>query len=314
MQQIYYVPKHICSVITVVSIVVIAGLTGCTTTSLQNLAVEGPLFQPPVHLTKDSTRTFQLHPWITMVTPNSKTGRISGHTDVNSDGIYYVDTNKTTTPYTFTEPNNVNDRTFTGTNFSWKHPSMQYGLDIDMHLFGNIGISTGGSYASLNATSYWQAYCMLSTFNHSNTETGVRFDLGVEWQNLTYTADFVYTSSGLFSTKDVTFNTIHNNETQINPFLAVTLNGTSPTAIVHLFLQAAVVRQALFYISDAPQSSSYLNDCHEIHYLYSLSPGLSIHLAENISTVIGVRFVWDASMDSPTTTTFQPLLQFDIGL
>jgi hypothetical protein len=134
MQQICFVSKHVRSFINLSSIVFIVGLTGCTTTNLQNLAVEGPMFQPPVHLTKDSTRTVQLHPWVTMVTPDSRTGRLAGHTNVNKNGVYQVDTIKTTSPYTFKETPDVNQYGFFGVNFSWKLPKTQYGLDMDISL------------------------------------------------------------------------------------------------------------------------------------------------------------------------------------
>jgi hypothetical protein len=309
MQQIYFVPKYIFLFITFISLGLLTGLTGCTTTSLQNLVVEGPVFQPPVHVAADSTHTFQIHPWVTMTTPDLRTGRIAGHTNVNKDGVYQVDTIKTSTPYTYKETSGANQYGFFGINFSWKLPKTQYGLDMDISLSQTSALSIGGSYAPLNGEPYWQAYGMLSAKGN-----GVRFDAGVEWQDLTYTANFVHTNHTLFSDNDITFFQIHNLETQINPFLALSLFGTSKTSAVNLFLQTAVVRQTFFYISDSPVASSFLNDSHETHYLYSLSPGLSIHLAENISTVLGVRFIWDVSTESGSTTTFQPLLQFDVGL
>ena len=169
----------------------------------------------------------------------------------------------------------------------------------------------GGSYALLDGEPYWQAYGILSNKSH-----GIRFDVGVEWQKFTYTADFTHNNHQLFNFNEygIDFIQIHSQEAQINPFVALTLNGTSKTSFINLFLQAAVVRQTFFYISDAPPAFSFLNDTHETHYIYSFSPGVSIPLAENVSVILGVRFIWDASMESNTTTTFQPLLQFDIGL
>jgi hypothetical protein len=310
MQQIYFVPKYIYSFITFISLGLLTGLTGCTTTNLQNLAVEGPIFQPPVHMAKDSMSAVQLHPWVTMVTPDSRTGRLVGHTNVNSHGVYQVDTIKTTTPYTYQETSGANQYGFFGVNFSWQLPRTQYGLDMDVSISQTASLSIGGSYAPLDGEPYWQAYGMLSAKGH-----GVRFDVGIEWQDITYTADFVHKDNNWFSSNNnVIFFQIHNQETQINPFVALTLNGTSETSFINLFLQAAVVRQTFFYISDVSAASSFLNDCHETHYLYSLAPGMNIRFAENVSVLVGIRFIWDVSMESKATTTFQPLLQFDIGL
>jgi hypothetical protein len=315
MQQVCFVTRHIHSIITLSSIISFGGLTGCLTTNLQNLAVEGPIFQPPVHMTQDSMRAIQLHPWITMITPDSRIGVVEGHTKVNSNGIYYVDTIKTTTPYQYQEPLGANKIDYRGNNFSWQLPSAQYGLDLDITISNGTGLSVGGSYASVKNNSYWQAYGMLSAAYRIGPESRIRSDAGVEWQNQKYDADFVHTTvARFFGPNDVEFLSIHNAETQVNYFYSFTINSISKTSLINLFLQAAVVRQSLFYISDATGSNAVLNDNHETHYLYSLSPGLSIRLAENVSAILGIRFIWDASMESKTTTTFQPLLQFDIGL
>jgi len=169
----------------------------------------------------------------------------------------------------------------------------------------------GGSYALLDGEPYWQAYGILSNKSH-----GIRFDVGVEWQKFTYTADFTHNNHQLFNFNEygIDFIQIHSQEAQINPFVALTLNGTSKTSFINLFLQAAVVRQTFFYISDAPPAFACFNHTHETHHIYPRSPRVSIPRAETGSVILGVPFIWDASMESNTTTTFQPLLQFDIGL
>jgi hypothetical protein len=313
MQQICFAPKHIRSFIKLSSIVFMVGLTGCTTTNLQNLAVEGPMFQPPLHLTKDSTRTVQLHPWATMVTPDSRTGRIGGHTQVNSKGIYQVDTNKTTTPYSFTETPNANTYDFYGTNFSWKLPSALYGLDIDILLERNLAISFGGAHSSINGSPYWQAYGMLSSMARGD-QSSFRFDFGIEWQNLAYTANFVRTTSSFNNPNVVEFLQISRNETQQNYFISGTLNSSSSTSFINLFCQAAAVRQTLYNISDATGTLAVLNNETKTHYLYSLTPGASVRLTASTSLLLGVRFVWDSGTETPATTTFQPLVQLDLGL
>ena len=289
-------------------------LAGCSTTYLQNLTAEGPFFQPPVQMVHDTLQTITLRPSISMITPQSATGRLSGHTQVNGSGVYYVDTIKSTTPYQYQEPLGVNTRNFDGNNFRWNLPGVLYGLDLDIPVSPGSALSFGGNYAHLNGEPYWQAYGMVSLFSINSQHVAVRFDAGAEWQNLNYNIEFVRTTTTLAAYNVVEFDQLQQNQTETNYFVALTLNGTSAASRVHLFLQAAAVRQMLYNISNMTGSQNYLNSEYRIQYLYSLTPGFSVLLADNFSVVLGVRFVWDVSMESASQTLYQPLLQFDMGL
>jgi hypothetical protein len=287
-------------------------LSGCATTYLQNLASEGPFFQPPVQMIHDTLQTITLHPSVSIVTPQTLTGRLAGHTQVNGNGIYEVDTINTPIPHYEDSGHNTHD--FEGTNFYWNLPSVLYGLALDLPFSSTNSISLGGNYAPLNGEPYWQAYCMISNFSISSRHMAVRFDLGLEWQHLKYDVEFVRTISSLSDPTSVEFTELRQNQTSTNYFIVLTLNSVSQTSRVHLFLQAAGVRQTLFSISNVTGSQSYLNDETQTHYLYSLTPGFSVQLADNFSAVFGVRFVWDVSTESASQTLYQPLLQFDMGL
>jgi hypothetical protein len=288
-------------------------LTGCSTTYLQNLTTEGPFFQPPVQMTHDTSQSITLRPSISILSPRTSDGRLSGHTQVNSNGLYYVDTIKTTTPYSYQEPNGVNTYKFGGTNFHWNLPNVLYGLTLDVPFSSDAAVSFGGNYASLNGEPYWQAYGMISVFSISNKYNVVRFDVGAEWQNLKYDAEFVRTTTTFSGYSTVEFAELRQNETQTNYFTALTLNSASDNSRIHLFLQAAAVRQMLFSISDMTGSESYLNSEYRGQFLYSFSTGLSVQLADHLDVVFGVHFVWNVSTET-TRTMIQPLLQFDVGL
>ena len=290
------------------------GFAGCSTTYLQNLTAEGPFFQPPVQMIHDTLCTVTLRPSVSMITPQTATGRLSGHTPVNGSDIFYVDTIKTTTPYQYQEPLGVNTKNFQGNNFSWNLPGVLYGLDLDIPVSSGSALSFGGNYASLNGEPYWQAYGIVSLFTISRQHVAVRFDAGAEWQNLNYNVEFVRTTSTLSAYNIVEFDQFQQNETETNYFLALTLNGTSETSPVHLFLQAAAVRQMLFNISNMTGSQDYLNSEYRTQLLLSLTPGFSLRLDDNFSVILGVRFVWNASLDGASQTLYQPVLQFDMGL
>lgn len=246
--------------------------------------------------------------------PHSRSGNIHGHTKVNTNGIFQVDTIKTTTPYTYTEHAGANIYNFTGTNFSWRLPRMQYGLDLEVRVLNDVALCGGGSYSTMDQNKYWQAYGMVSTLFSSPNGSSVRIDAGVELQNIDYRADFVRTDIHLISNNEVTFLQVHQKDSYIDPFFAFTIHGSSSVSPVNLFLQAAVVLQTLYSISNATGIDSVLNGNRETHYLYSLSPGMNIQVCKNLFILTGMRFIWDASMESKTTTTLQPFLQFDVGL
>ena len=148
------------------------GFAGCSTTYLQNLTAEGPFFQPPVQMIHDTLCTVTLRPSVSMITPQTAVGRISGHTPVNGSGIFYVDTIKTTTPYQYQEPLGVNTQNFQGNNFSWNLPGVLYGLDLDIPVSSGSALSFGGNYASLNGEPYWQAYGIVSLFTIKSPACG----------------------------------------------------------------------------------------------------------------------------------------------
>jgi hypothetical protein len=291
-------------------------LAGCSPAYLQNLTAEGPFFQPPVQMVHDTLQTITLRPSVSMITPQTLTGRLSGHTRVDGNGVYEIDTINSTTPY-YQEPTGVDVHPFNGNNFSWNMPGVLYGLALDIPVSSGFALSVGGSYASLGGEPYWQTYGMISLFSISSRYIAVRFDAGMEWQNIKYDIEFVRRSTTLFplvgyEDYSVEFDRFLQTETETNYFTALTLNSTFETSPVNLFLQAAAVRQMLF--QNMAGGQGLFSSVYEAQLLFSLTPGFSVRLADKLSVVLGVRFVWDVSTETAPQTMYQPLLQFDMGL
>ena len=144
-------------------IILLGLLSGCKTThiptttvrtlNLQEAEVSGPINQPPIHIT-DSIDA----PSIT-VTPrfsyNSQTairGEIGGHTLVNEEGIFQVDTFYNYGSFTLKETPGANIHRYSGKNFTWNVASVYAALDLDFRLSRNFGLFLGVNYSEQNKT------------------------------------------------------------------------------------------------------------------------------------------------------------------
>src|SRR5512135_46633 len=68
--------------------------TGCAsvTTNLQSVSLTGPLHQPTVRLARTTADPgVRITPWLNVYGSQEWKGRISGHTMVNSTGVYQID-------------------------------------------------------------------------------------------------------------------------------------------------------------------------------------------------------------------------------
>ena len=88
-------------------IIILISLTGCTTRQtlfVQNAEVFGPINQTAIHLT-DSTETpaVTFSPWFSYNTQKSMSGHIDGHSLVNENGIFQVDTTYSGSTVTYNE-------------------------------------------------------------------------------------------------------------------------------------------------------------------------------------------------------------------
>lgn len=118
-------------------------LVGCKTTEytlyLQDVNVKGPISQPPVNITSNNLeKPLRITSHISFRMDNKRTiaGQIEGHSQVDAEGRYLVDTliNGTNNTVTFRERMGANNITFAGQNLHWELPSASFGVDVDYTL------------------------------------------------------------------------------------------------------------------------------------------------------------------------------------
>ena len=157
---------------------------------LQDVHVSGPINQPPLHLTvKSDSNKITLSPKIFINTANNLNGQVDGHSKVNSNGTYQMDTIFSGGVRKLRESgNNIYD--FTGNNFHWAMPDAEVGIDFDIRLSKVIAFIGGLNYSIINQERLTGGSLGFGMFaNQKNS--GNRFDIGMMWQEMHYNASSV---------------------------------------------------------------------------------------------------------------------------
>jgi len=168
--------------------------SGCSidqTVYLQDVHVSGPITQPPLHITANTeNNVITLSPKIFINTSGNLNGRVDGHSKVNKNGVFQLDTifNNDGT-WNFKESKN-NLYEFAGNNFHWSMPDALAGVDFDIHLSRLFSFFGGFNYSIIDEERLAGGSLGLGMFaEHENS--GNRFDIGVIWQDMYYDASSV---------------------------------------------------------------------------------------------------------------------------
>ena len=112
-------------------------------------------------------------------------GHIDGHSLVNENGIFQVDTIYNGSSVTYTESQGANRFQFTGENFTWYISTVNVGLNMDIALSRAFAISLGANYSSQKSKSSWGGSAGIGLFNESKG-IALRVDLGLHFQSIAY--------------------------------------------------------------------------------------------------------------------------------
>lgn len=283
-----------------------AGLYGCgmlkDTVYLQNLSMEGPIAQPPIHLTDHpQARDVHLIPRISCSGNQSLTTRIAG-TSYGSPVIG--------------EGTN---------NFQWSMAFTQVGLDLDWMVSEYIALDAGVNFSGTQGADLWGGNIGIG-FPFTGETVGGRFDLGLQWQSLFYDAYSVvvkeYTPffSSSTQTEVIYFHDV-DRSSPLGFYGSFTLNSRS-SGILNGFGSLCVSHQKL--VSFQPTHS----EINGIFYVYEytdaraeqsatfviLTPGLSFSISQTMKLVTGVRLISEFGMGSEAELFVAPMLQMDITL
>ncbi len=231
-------------------------LSGCTTTEytlyLQDVAVKGPISQPPVHITSDNMeKPLRITPHIAVNTASNSTlgGQIDGHSPVDATGKYQVIAivDSTAHTVTFRESPGANTQTFTGQNLHWEMPSASFGLDVDYTLSNHLAISFGATCSAVDGRGLWGYHMGLGLYSETST-SAVRVDGGVRWQDLLYEASTVIVrreSEVATPTDQVGFFRDRGKSTPMDFYAAITFNTKHDDWVTNIFAQLALSKQSL---------------------------------------------------------------------
>lgn len=307
-------------------------ISSCTTITdtlyVQDVEVKGPVNQPPIRITGRDSSSFTISPKFFINSNKKFNGLIEGHTKVNSDDIFQVDTNITGNQTTYNISRGTNRFDFEGENFHWSIPGYMVGVDIDISLSKKIALSSGFTFSGKDRTNLY-GYRVGFGFFSASDNIGVRFDGGLIWQKYTYDAASVIIREkqpdSNSSTSEVIFFRDRGKSTNLNHYLSLTFNTIYNNFPVNLLLNVGYSGQSLIdYEPGTPDRDYYLIDPYyrvedmrgEAYAAFiNVSPGIYVNLNEWSRLVFAARFFFEVDFEESTNSAFIiPMIQFDLSL
>ncbi|MFV1976183.1 MAG: hypothetical protein ACC651_10570, partial [Candidatus Scalindua sp.] len=262
---------------------------------------------------------------------NANTG---GHSMVNSDRIFQVDTSfydNGTVKYTEAPGKNVHQ--FEGQNLLWNIPTFTAGIDFDFVLTRNFALFGGVSYSSQKSGGVWGGTAGLGLFRNGKN-VSFRFDAGVHIQTMKYDAYTVadIKTENIFNGSDeyVVFYHDIDKSTNFDPFINLTINSANREWLLNFFINAGYSVQSLYDFGPQTPDKRYYNflllfptgtsitedfRCESTAGFINITPGIYFNIGENSRVLLGVRFYFETQLDNPSTSTFIfPMLQVDFRL
>jgi len=308
-----------------------------TTIYLQEIDLIGPINQSPIHLTDSSeTPSITFSPKFSYNTNKNVDGKIKGHTPVNENGIFQIDTvfNPDGSLSHYQEAPGANRFQYTQNNLFWAMPSVSAGLDVDIKISRNFALFGGVNYMVENNKSLWGGNIGLGLFGMSPKGFAFRFDVGTHFQSIAYdafTVESVQITGPSVSDEYVIFYHDVDEVTNWNPFVNLTINSCFPEWIFNFFLNTGYSWQTLVDFDPQKPDDRYYE--YELNPFYSdreivydlrgestigffhFTPGLTFNFADNARLLVGSRFYFITQLKDASTTLFiLPMMQLDFSL
>ncbi len=306
------------------------GETKEVTLYLQDLQVSGAVMNPPVHITDDpSENEIHIIPRIGVGSTKRIDGRIDGHTKVNRNGVFEVDTmTRSDNGVYYQDDGRTNTFTYEGKNLVREIPSYNLGFDLDFGLSKSIALSLGTNYSEIGGQGLWSYRAGLGLRSHKGS-TAFRFDAGWQWEEVAFKALTVVTERPFSSsTSTVAFysdrgkknqgrfyaslvlNTVHR-EWPANGFLQIGLTTQKLDDIRPKYLEGQVLIPPFFLV---PFDERLINDKRGTFSstFIHIAPGVYFNIDEQIRFVAGVRVSIETQIeDRSSSTLVVPFVQFD---
>jgi hypothetical protein len=286
----------------------LATVTGCGTVQdviyLQNVEVQGPASQPPIHVTaKDS---------------GAKSVYLTPHISINPKTFLSGSLNP---QYSGRVPDTLPD--FRRKGLNWQLPKVQFGFDLDYAFSDSKALMFGISQSVISQRSLWDGYAGIGFFGREEN-SAVRLDLGVQLQEVAYDAAtvLVRTETPLWGkpSTQTCYYVDSDKDTHVNFFATLTFNSIHDDWLANIFFQAGLSTQKLtdfsprnyvtynvFYTyirtDERAESSAF--------WLYAV-PGVYFNVGHSNRLLLGVRTAYQAGVENANPSVlFSPVLQFD---
>lgn len=307
-------------------------LGGCTTVTqtiyVQDVKVDGPINQPPVHVTDNNHNTsITISPKFYFNTTNASTAKLH-HTNVNQNGIYQVDTVFNADRTWLYKESSANTYQFKGRNLSWNLPNFYAGLDVDLPMSRRVSISGSFNFSNQEDVNLAGGSVGLG-FNNQNKNSTMRIDVGLTFQEYWYNAATVVVTETqpLFGDKTTTVNFFkdsHKN-TSINPYISVTYNSNYEESPFNFYIGLSYFGQTLFDYKPENLNPSYYpftvttitsDTYNKVTTAYvGINPGIYTKISENSRILLGVSILKNLEMENPSNSVFViPMVKFDMSL
>jgi len=325
-------------------IIVAVLLYGCTTQEtvktttiyLQEIELSGPINQSPIHISDSSeTPSITFSPRFSYSVQNSVEGKIEGHTLVNGNGVFEIDTvfNPNGTINHYEEVQGANRYQYKGNNLQWNIPSVTAGIDIDLKLSRNFALFGGVNYTNNNNKSLWGGNFGLGVYGASKKGMAFRLDAGAHVQSISYdayTIESVEITGPSATDEYVIFYHDVDESTNLNPFIILTINSCYPDWIFNFFVNAGYSCQTLADFEPKEPDENYYDELdpfysyREIVYdlrgestigFFHLTPGLIFNFGEYTRLLVGTRFYFITELNEASSSLFiLPMMQVDFSL
>jgi hypothetical protein len=286
----------------------VAMVAGCGTVQdviyLQNVEVQGPASQPPIHVTAKSAgeKSVYVTPHISINPNTSLSGSLSPQ-------------------YSGRVPDTLPD--FRRKGLNWQLPKEQFGFDLDYAFSDNKSLMFGVSQSVINQRSLWDGYAGIGFFGREEN-SAIRLDLGVQLQEISYDAATVLerttTPSWGRPWTETYFFLDTDKDTHLNFFATVTFNSIHDDWLANPFFQGGLATQKLTDFS--PRNSkvetglyAYIRTDRRAEssafWLYAV-PGVYFNVGQSNRLLVGVRISDQVGLDNANPSVlFSPVLQFD---
>lgn len=298
--------------------------SACTVTQeiyLQEVEVKGPVFQPPVFLA-DSAQSgqFRLAPHVSFRNAGTFRGYVEGHTRVNRDGVYQLDTIRYGNEITLRESPGANNYKYGGQNLRWETPDVAAGLQGSLSLSKGVSLVFGGQYSAVGGKGFWGGNVGIG-FQGLGADVATRLDGGLHWTPVAYDALTVVVTRDTFlggTSEDVQVFHDIGTETNLGFYGSLSLSTRRENWPVNLFINLGVSRQRLtnYY----PHTSVFTWGTYSHTTIdarisawatfMSLTPGVYLTLAEGHRLLAGAR--WNKGTDGVTEGFVAPFVQYEV--